>query len=196
MSRNIVNLNEKLSFSPLYFPLSRYIFARFASSCPYPWLLGVLLFGEGWRALFVDTLQTKLVGLMIGGISGDTVRGTSSGESVIGVFFSLKLIQCKSNTTSDNRYSLISASVHCVGSSSCKTLNRDLAIVVFDFSIQTLRLWRNFRSLRTLLLSTSLKTSSVYPLKSSWNDSHKSSSFQSYVSYVVIALAMSSATDS
>ncbi len=196
ISWNIVNFNEKLLFSPLYFASSLYIFARFANSRPSPWLLGVLLFGEGWGGLFVETLLTELVGLMMGDMGGDTVGGTSSRESVIGVFFSLKLIWCESNVPSDNRYFYISAFVHYVGSSSCKALNRDLAIVVLDFSIQTPRFRRNLRSLHTSLLFTSLKSSSVYPLKLSWNDSHKSSSFQSYVSHVVIALAMFSATDS
>lgn len=85
--------------------------------------------------MFVDTLLTELVGLIMGGMGGDKVGGTSSGESVIGVFFTLKLIRSESNVPSDNRYFLISTSVHCVGSSSCKALNRDLAIVVLDISI-------------------------------------------------------------
>ena len=132
---NIVNLNEKLLFSPLYFALFVYIFARFASSRPCSWLLGVLLFSGSYKRLFDDTLLTELESLMMRNMSGDTVGGTSSGKSLIRVFFSLKLIWCKSNVPSHNRYSWISAFVYCVDLFSCKTLNRDLAIVVLDFSI-------------------------------------------------------------
>lgn len=85
--------------------MSVYIFARFANSCLYPWLLGILLFGGGWRGLFVDTLLTKLIGLIIGGMNRNTIGGTSFRESIIGVFFNLKLIWCESNVFSDNRYS-------------------------------------------------------------------------------------------
>lgn len=141
-------------------------------------------------------LLTELVGLMTGGISGDIVGSTSSRESVIRVFFSLKLIWYELNVSSNNRYSWISASVHCVGFSSCKAFNRNLAIVILDFSIQTSCLRRNLRSLYTLLLFTSLKWSSMYLLKSSWNDSYKSSLFQLFVSNIVIALVMFLATDS
>ena len=143
MSWNIVSLNEKLSFSPMYFALSVYILVIFASSCLYPWLLGVLLFGRGWRELFIDTLPTELVGLMIESMRRGTIRGISFGESIIGVFISLKLIWYESNVPSDNRYSWISVSVHYMDFSSCKTLNKDLAIVVLDFSIQTLGFRRN-----------------------------------------------------
>lgn len=93
MSRNIVNLNEKLMFLLLYFVLFIYTnFARFANFCPYPWLQKVLLFGRGWGRLFVDILLIKLVGLLMGDINRDIVGSTSSKKNVIGIFFSLKLI--------------------------------------------------------------------------------------------------------
>ena len=143
MSQNIISLNKKLLFSLLYFTLFIYIFAKFANFHPYPWLLGLLLFGGSWKKLFVDMLLIELVGLIMKSINRDTVEGISFGERVIGVFFSLKLIWCKSNVSSNNRYSWIFTSVYCVSSSFCKALNRDLAIVVLDFSIQTLWFWRN-----------------------------------------------------
>lgn len=133
---NIVNLNKKLLFLLLYFVLSVNIFARFASSCLYSWLLGILLFGRGWRGLFVDILLTKLVSLMVGSIGRDILRDTLFGKSIIRVFFTLKLIQYKLNVPSDNRYSWISVFVYWISSSSYKVLNTDLAIIVFDFSTQ------------------------------------------------------------
>lgn len=102
--RNIINLNEKLLFLPLYFILFVYIFARFANSRPYSWLLGVLFFGRDWKELFVDTLLTKLVDLIMRDMSGNILRGISYGESIIGVFFSLKLICYKSNVFFNNGY--------------------------------------------------------------------------------------------
>lgn len=41
---------------------------------------------------------------MIRGMDRDIVEDTLFGESIIGVFFSLKLIQYKSNISFDNKY--------------------------------------------------------------------------------------------
>lgn len=103
MSCKIVNLNVKLSFLPLYFALSKYIFSRFASSFLYPWLTEIWLYNVAKEGFFVDILLSKLVGLMMGGMDRDKVEGKLSKESVIGVFFNLKLIWWKSNVPSDNR---------------------------------------------------------------------------------------------
>ena len=102
----IVSLNAKLFFLLLYFMLSIYIFERFANSGPYLWLLGVLLFNVGWRRLFIDTLLTKLVGLIIKSTGRDTIGSTIfEKKSIIRVFLSLILIWYKSNATSINKYS-------------------------------------------------------------------------------------------
>ena len=152
---------------PLYFALSVYIFARFASSHPYPWLLGVLLFSIGWRRLFINTLLIKLIGLTIRSMGRNIVGNTiSEGRSIIGVFYNLMLIQYESNIPSINKYSWISAFNHCIGSFSYKTLNKDLAIIIFDVFIQTLCFLRKLQSFYILLLFISLKSSSVYLLKS------------------------------
>lgn len=97
-------MNEKVLFLPLYFALSIYIFVRFVSSHLYTWLLRVLLFGGSWKKLFIDTLFTKLVGLMMRSMDRDIVGDTLSEESIIGVFFSLKLIWYESNIPSNNKY--------------------------------------------------------------------------------------------
>lgn len=177
---NINNLKVKLSFSALYFALSIYIFARFDSSCPYVWLLEIWLFNRAWGRLFANTLLTEVVGLMMSGmnrkIEKSIVAGIMSEDNAIRVFFSLKLTQYNLNVPFVDRYSWISASVYCVGFSSYKALNRDLAMVSFDFSIHTTRFLRNLQSFYTLLLCINLKSAFIYPLKSSWNDFYRSSS--------------------
>lgn len=65
----------------------------------------------------------------------DIVESTLSGKSIIGVFFSLKLIWCESKLPSDDRYFEIFASVYYMGFFSCKALNKNLVIIIFDFSI-------------------------------------------------------------
>ena len=138
MSWNMVNLKVKLSFLSLYFASSVYIFAKFASSFLYTWMPWVCLFDGVWEKLFVDTLLIEVVGLMMGGMKGDTIPEKSG----MRVFLSLQLIRYELNAPSVNRYSWMSVSVYCVGSSSCKALNRDLAMASLDFFIQTPRLLR------------------------------------------------------
>lgn len=76
----------------LYFTLFKYIFIRFTSSYLYSWLLGILLFNWDKRGLFFDMMLTKLINLIIRSINQDTVGDILSKKSIIGVFFSLKLI--------------------------------------------------------------------------------------------------------
>lgn len=85
--------------------------------------------------MFIDTLLTKLVDLMIEDISKEIIRDILSRKSVIRVFVGLKLMWCKSNMFFNNKYSWISASVYYMDFSSYKVLNRDLFIVVLNFSI-------------------------------------------------------------
>lgn len=122
-------------FLSLYFVLSIHIFARFINSYLYPWLLGILLFDGGWGGLFVDMLLTELVNLIMRGMGGNIVGDTLSGESIIRVFFSLKLIQYKSNISFDNKYFWIFIFIYYMTFSFYKALNRNLTIVVLDFSI-------------------------------------------------------------
>lgn len=89
---NIVNLNEELLFSLLYFISSMYIFAKLGSFFLYPWLAKIWLFNMAERRLFVNKLLTKLVGLIIRGIDRDIMGGTISWGSIIRVFLSLILI--------------------------------------------------------------------------------------------------------
>lgn len=67
-------------------------------------MLGVLLFNKSLKQLFVNMLPIKLVGLIIRGMSKDTGEDILFEGSIIGIFFSLKLIQYKSNKLFDNRY--------------------------------------------------------------------------------------------
>lgn len=181
----------------LYFIFSMYIFARFASSFLYFWLAGIWLFDIARRRLIVNILLNELVDLIMRDINGNIVGSTIFvAKNITEIFSSLILIQYESNRLFVKRYFWISASVYYMVSFFCKTLNIDLTIIIFDFSIHTSRFLKNLQSFCILLLYTSLKSSSIYPLKSSWNNFQKLSSLQLYLSHIVIALTMSLTIDS
>ena len=91
---------------------------------------------RAWKRLFVNLLLTEQIGLTIRGISRNIVKSIiSKRRSIIGVFLSLILIWYKLNILFVNKYSWISVSDYYVNSSFYKVLNRDLAIIVFDFFI-------------------------------------------------------------
>lgn len=140
------------------------------------------------------------MGLMMAG-TDECIKRSIMGDimpkdNTMGVFLSLKLIQYKSNTPFIDRYSWILAFCLLHKFFFCKALNWDLAIVNLDFFIQIACFLRKLWSFHILLLFTSLKSSSIYLSKSSWNNSHKLLFFQSYFSYIMTVLAIFLATDS
>lgn len=93
--------------------------------------------------MFFDILLTKPIGLIVKNKDRDIIRNILFKKIIIRVYFNLKKIWCKSNISFDNRYCLIFALIHVVNSFFCKILNKDLAIVILDFFIQTPYFWGN-----------------------------------------------------